>query len=120
MGKFSTEAAPATDQQKELLMILMEEGAEVQELLNVNLVIQVSAAITKVQQRASKAGRFGPSEIQPGQKLDNTKRLSVEIGDMYAAISMLAAVGLVDFDTVEEAMDSKIQNLPNWLQANKA
>lgn len=53
-----------------LLILLMEECAE-------------------VQQRASKALRFGLGEVQEGQPLDNRERLSVELADVMAIVQML-------------------------------
>lgn len=52
-----------------LLWILAEECAE-------------------VQQRTSKAARFGVDEIQPEQPLDNLERLRLEINDLFAAIEV--------------------------------
>jgi hypothetical protein len=59
-----------------LLVILMEECAE-------------------VQQRASKALRFGLSEVQPGQTKTNAERLAGELADLQAAEIMLFRDGLV-------------------------
>jgi len=58
--------------QEQLLVILMEECAE-------------------VSQRASKALRFGltdPAGTEPGQPYTNQDRLLMEINDLYAVIDM--------------------------------
>ena len=59
-----------------LLAILIEEAAE-------------------VQQRATKALRFGLKETQPGQSLDNTERLVGELNDLLAAIDLLQREGIL-------------------------
>lgn len=59
-----------------LLTILAEECAE-------------------VAQRASKALRFGLSEVQPGQTYTNTERLFAELVDLEAVIGMLIAAGVL-------------------------
>jgi superfamily II helicase len=44
---------------------------------------------TEVGQRALKAQRFGVSEIQPGQTLDNFERMFMEFTDLCAVMEML-------------------------------
>lgn len=56
--------------QEHLLTILIEEAAE-------------------VQQRATKALRFGMTETQPGQQMNNAARLHMEICDLQCALEML-------------------------------
>ena len=53
-----------------LLMVFAEECAE-------------------VAQRASKAARFGLSEVQPGQFDDNRRRIEHELGDLMGVADML-------------------------------
>lgn len=43
----------------------------------------------EVAQRASKAARFGLTEIQPGQAETNVRRLEHELGDLVAVADML-------------------------------
>ncbi len=43
----------------------------------------------EVGQRASKAIRFGMTERQPGQELDNRKRLEQELGDLMGVVDLL-------------------------------
>jgi hypothetical protein len=63
-----------------LLTLLIEECAE-------------------VQQRATKALRFGLGEIQPGQPLDNEARLAAEVVDLLTILRMLRDRGvLVDVE----------------------
>ena len=84
--------------ERELLTILMEECAE-------------------VQQRASKALRFGTQEVQPGQAKNNVERLAVEIGDLQALIDILCVEEIVDTDLVMTAAAAKYRKLPKWLQS---
>ena len=57
-------------QEQNLLTILAEECAE-------------------VAQRASKAIRFTPEEVQPGQDLTNAERIVYEFNDLYAVMELL-------------------------------
>lgn len=57
--------------EKYLLTVLAEECAE-------------------VAQRASKAIRFGLDEVQPGQELNNARRLTDELNDLMVVIHMLS------------------------------
>lgn len=43
----------------------------------------------EVAQRVSKALRFGPTEIQPGQPLTNMERVGQELADLIAVYDML-------------------------------
>lgn len=44
----------------------------------------------EVGQRACKAGRFGLSEVQPGQTLDNWERIVEEFHDLFSVLIILA------------------------------
>lgn len=65
-----------SEREREILTILIEEAAE-------------------VQQRATKLLRFGRDEVQPGQELTNAQRLSRELGDMAALVEMACDCNLV-------------------------
>ena len=86
-----------TEREREILTILIEEAAE-------------------VQQRATKLLRFGRDEVQPGQELTNAERLSREIGDMEVMIGMAADIGLVDATIVRERAARKRQKLAKYMQ----
>ena len=87
-----------TPYERELLVILTEECAE-------------------VQQRATKMLRFGVEEIQPGQELSNKDRLSDEIGDLFALVDECEAAGMVDWDRVIKARKWKCGKLRKYTQA---
>ena len=95
--RFISPAPPATPYEREILTILIEECDE-------------------VSQRACKALRFGPTEIQPDQPLGNIERLSLEIGDLMAVIDVATSLELVRYDFVAEGMKRKREKLKKYLQ----
>ena len=95
--KFKTPATMPTPYQAELLVILMEEAAE-------------------VQHRAAKLLRFGADEVQPKQKLTNAQRLSEEIGDLYYMVGELEDVGIVSSSRMTLAMERKGKKLERYMQ----
>ena len=97
IDKFVTPGQMPTAFEAELLTILIEECAE-------------------VQQRATKILRFGVDEIQPGQPHDNTQRLSVEVGDLLAVIDECINVDLIDASVVIEQKPIKIKKLAKFMQ----
>jgi NTP pyrophosphatase (non-canonical NTP hydrolase) len=68
--RFTSPAPLPSDRQRELLIVLMEECAE-------------------VAQRASKAARFGMDEVQPGQPDTNLIRIAREMGDLTGTLRAL-------------------------------
>lgn len=50
---------------------------------------------TEIGQRASKAIRFTPSEVQPGQELTNAERIMYEFRDLQAVMEMLEDEGIL-------------------------
>lgn len=93
---FSRHALP-TPYERELLTILIEEAAE-------------------VQQRATKLLRFGAGEVQPGQDKTNAWRLSAEVGDMVAIMDLLRKRGLIFANVVDSHVDYKIEKLKQFMQ----
>ena len=86
-----------SEHEREILTILIEEAAE-------------------VQQRATKLLRFGRDEVQPGQELTNAERLAKEIGDMEVLVSMAADAGLIDVRIVRERAARKREKLAKYMQ----
>ena len=97
MTKFITPGTMPTAYEAELLIILIEECAE-------------------VAQRATKMLRFGIDEIQPNQPHDNTQRLSVEVGDLLAVVDECMNVGLIDELVVSGQVPIKLQKLAKFMQ----
>lgn len=57
----------------------------------------VSEECNEVGQRASKAIRFGLSEVQTGQELNNAQRLIYEFNDLVAVMDMLFQEGHIPY-----------------------
>ncbi len=89
-----------TPYQRELLEILIEECAE-------------------VQQRATKMLRFGVKEIQPGQPLNNAERLAREFGDLILVSQLLEDIGLLPEDDIIAGMAHKEAQLAKYMQTTK-
>lgn len=53
---------------------------------------------SEVAGRASKALRFGLTEVQPNQPLSNAERIVDEFHDLYAVLSILQAEGALPAD----------------------
>lgn len=84
--------------EREILIILIEECAE-------------------VQHRASKLLRFGRDEKQVGQEYTNAERLSQEIGDLETIIAMAANYDLVNLSIVYRQSDKKNKKLLKYIQS---
>jgi hypothetical protein len=98
--KFVTPTELPTPHEREILIILMEECAE-------------------IIQRASKLLRFGATEIQPGQSLTNTQRLAREVGDLNEVLRSLEELKLMPWSEVAKGWDQKRRQLDIYLQTNK-
>lgn len=95
--KFVTPCLLPTPYERELLTILIEEASE-------------------IQQRATKALRFGLDEIQPGQPLNNAQRLDYEIGDFVAVLRRLQAIEVSNSFAIETAAQAKDPKLAKYMQ----
>jgi len=96
--KFVSPEKPPEGLTRELLVILMEECAE-------------------VQHRAAKILRFGLGETEPEQPLKNTERLAQEVGDLICVIDKLVARGVMDGEQIREASVAKQVKLAKYLQS---
>lgn len=75
--------------------------------LNEYLLICLAEECAEVQQRATKALRFGDDECQPGQDFDNVDRLSFELCDLVAVVELLQEQGMpLELDD-REAIEAK-------------
>lgn len=95
--KFVSPCPPPEGREREVLTILVEECAE-------------------VQQRATKALRFGIAEVQPGQPCTNAQRLAAEVGDMLEMVEILIAMGVLDRAEIEIGRSAKRRQLARFLQ----
>jgi hypothetical protein len=96
-GRFVSPSPLPTPYQRELLTILMEECAE-------------------VTQRASKMIRFGITEVQPGQKLNNRERLSLEVGNLLEMFERIFDFALNE-NRMNEGRFEKQEGLKRYLQS---
>ncbi len=95
--KFVSPCPPPEGHIRELLTILIEEAAE-------------------VQQRATKALRFGIEEVQPGQLLSNAQRLALELGDLSEVVSRLIAEDVVCHADINAGIVNKKRQLAKFMQ----
>lgn len=99
--KFVTPGELPNAYQRELLICLIEECAE-------------------VSKRATKALRFGLEEIQPGQALSNAYRITEETGDILGIVKLLQDENIVSSSNVLELLAlRKEDKMKIWLQHNK-
>jgi hypothetical protein len=99
MNRYKPNGTPLSDYERELLVILMEECAE-------------------VTQAASKLLRFG-KENHPDSGLSNSLVLATEVGDLEAIMSMIEEAHLVDRETVGNAAMQKRVRLAHFMQTDR-
>jgi hypothetical protein len=70
----------------------------------------------EVIQRATKAQRFGLSEIQPDQELDNQQRLEAEVSDLMGTLELLReeGIGLIGPSEAIQAKMSKVRKFMDY------
>jgi NTP pyrophosphatase (non-canonical NTP hydrolase) len=83
------------DKEREILSITQEECAE-------------------VIQAISKCFRFGLDQVKPGKPKTNREHLEEEIGDLLAMIEILVEKNMVSGESIEKAMEAKIEKLKKW------
>jgi predicted house-cleaning noncanonical NTP pyrophosphatase (MazG superfamily) len=98
--KFVTPGPLPNEYERELLTILIEECAE-------------------IQQRATKALRFGLDEIQPGQPFTNKYRLGSEVGDLMEVVQRCLAATVLRETAIEEGRVHKKKQLDKYMQTEK-
>lgn len=84
-----------------------------------HLLVIVAEECAEVAQRATKALRFGLSEVQEGQPLNNAERLMEEYADLVGVIEMLQAEGHLP-DVPRARVDFKKAGVERWLGHSKA
>jgi hypothetical protein len=72
----------------------------------------------EVIQRATKAQRFGLSEIQPDQELDNQQRLEAEVSDLMGTLELLReeGIGLIG---PSEAIQAKMHKVRKFMDYSR-
>lgn len=86
-----------SEYERELLTILIEECAE-------------------VQQCATKMLRFGQDDGYPGQTLTNLQHLSRETGELRHMLQLLHDANLIDMQAVADGMRLKREKLKKYMQ----
>lgn len=91
-----------------------------------HLLTCVAEECLEVAQRATKALRFGLSEVQPGQPLNNAQRIAEELIDLFAVLRMLEAedgvrllpgVSVITYDSAAQAgMEAKMSKVESFLR----
>lgn len=94
---YKPNGTPLTDYERELLVILMEECAE-------------------VTQAASKLIRFG-KENRPDGGLSNAYHLGAEMGDLLHMVELAQDAGIVRETSIEEGRFRKRERLAKYLQS---
>lgn len=98
-GRFVSPKPLPSPRQRELLVCLIEECAE-------------------IIHRATKALRFGLAEVQSGQRFSNAERLAWECGDLLGVLDALReAGGVLNDDIVAKGRDAKPTKLNFYLQS---
>ena len=99
--RFITPCSLPDDRQREILVILMEECAE-------------------IQHRAAKALRFGLGEIQSGQPFTNSTRLSGEVGDLQAVLNLAVQERMLSSREMGRQRILKERKLRKYMQTTGA
>lgn len=80
----------------------------------------VAEECAEVAQRCSKALRFGLTEVQPGQPLNNAERIAVEYTDLVAAMILLSReCGGALPNIADENLEMKRQKIEHYLEYSR-
>lgn len=82
-----------------------------------HLLVILAEECSEVAQRVSKALRFGLTEIEPGQALNNAQRIVAEMNDLTAAYNMVAGAAVAPDSKFAGLFDGKPEA---WFAAMKA
>lgn len=99
MSRYKPNGEPLTDYERELLVILMEECAE-------------------VTQAASKLIRFG-KENRPDSSESNSVVLAHELGDLEGVLSLVIGIDLCRIDDVLDGRKRKAERLSCFMQTSR-
>lgn len=100
LARYRPNGTPLSAYELELLVILMEEAAE------------VSVA-------ASKIIRFGREDRPPDGDVTNTRAFGLEIGDLEHMIALATAVGLASENDIRVGIARKRERLARYMQTKK-
>lgn len=75
---------------------------------------------SEIAQRASKIARFGLTEVQPGQALDNRARLLGEVADLCGALELALGKDIVEIvENLRDQIDAKKVKIETFLIYSK-
>lgn len=81
-----------------------------------HLLVCLAEECNEVAKRATKALRFGLSEVQSGQSLTNAQRINEEFNDLLAILEMLEEADLsLDSIGKRQAVEAKKQKVARFL-----
>lgn len=95
--RFISPCMPPEGRDRELLTVLAEECAV-------------------VQQRICKALRFGLEEVQPGQPHNNAFRIGLELGDLLEVVDRCLELDLIPVGSINQGRANKVKQLAKFLQ----
>lgn len=81
-----------------------------------NLLMTLSEECDEVGQRASKANRFGLSEVQPDQAESNAQRIMGELNDLLGVVELLESAGAFQFAPDRERIDAKKRKVLHYMR----
>ena len=84
-----------------------------------HLLICLAEECSEVSQRVSKALRFGLSEVQPGQELNNAQRIELEANDLISVLEILEDEGVIRLRGSEEVRERKKAKLAKFMDYAK-
>lgn len=85
-----------------------------------HLLAKVAEECAEIAQRATKAMRFGLSEVQPGQPKTNAERLVDELLDLYAVVEMLETEDLIPVPDLATTLDERIARVEKYLAYSRS
>lgn len=81
------------------------------------LLFSLAEECAEVAQRASKAARFGLTEVQSGQPLDNAQRIMDELEDIRVIVELLRNDGHLSIGPIEsERFAAKIAKVEKYMK----
>jgi hypothetical protein len=80
-----------------------------------HLLTILSEECVETAQRVSKAIRFGLTEVQEGQHLNNAERLVYEFNDIVAVMELLHEKGLIPTVIDGEAINKKKKKIEKYI-----
>lgn len=86
------------------------------------LLLKLAEECVEVAHRVHKAVKFGLSERQPGQDLDNSERIMEELLDLFAVLQLLEREGYLKDttgDNLGEVLESRTERIEKYMQYSK-